>query len=295
MDIKAYIREKRPSLSESSVSTYNSTLVCLYKKLYPTATEIDISKFSDTEGIMDFLKDVKPSYRRTILNSLLSITGDEKYRKAMLADNAEVEKAVGAPLTEYQKENWVETNEIQLLWNKMKRETDLLYKKGDLLPDTLQQIQQFVILSLVGGVFIAPRRSKDYFDIKIKNINRETDNYIDKNELVFNSYKTAKQYGEQRVSMPKELKAILTKWIKKNNTDYLLHDINNNQLSAVKMNQRISKLFDGKNIGINQMRRTYLSGKYAHLIPELEAKKSDFTAMGSNVKSEKHYIKENEK
>jgi predicted secreted protein len=82
----------------------------------------------------------------------------------------------------------------------------------------LQTIQQYIILCLLGGIFIAPRRSLDYTEFKIKSINKDDDNYLDKNELVFNKYKTAKFYNEQRVAIPKELKSILTKWIKNNNS-----------------------------------------------------------------------------
>ena len=42
----------------------------------------------------------------------------------------------------------------------------------------------------MGGIYIPPRRSLDYVCFKIKNINRDEDNYLDKNEFVFNKYKT---------------------------------------------------------------------------------------------------------
>ena len=35
MDLTHFIKEKRPSLSASSVKTYNSILTSLYKKIYP--------------------------------------------------------------------------------------------------------------------------------------------------------------------------------------------------------------------------------------------------------------------
>jgi len=97
-----------------------------------------------------------------------------------------------------------------------------------------QQIQDLIIVAVLGGLFIPPRRNLDYCCFKLKNINNDNDNYIDKNQFVFNTYKTAKFYKQQRVDIPKDLKTILTKWIKINPTDYLLFDTNQNPLTSVK-------------------------------------------------------------
>jgi len=125
----------------------------------------------------------------------------------------------------------------------------------------LQTIQNYIILCLLGGIFIAPRRSLDYTEFKIKSINKDDDNYLDKNELVFNKYKTAKFYNEQRVAIPKELKSILTKWVKTNNSDYLLYDSNGSKLTSVKLNQRLNKIF-GKKASVNLLRHSYLTDKF---------------------------------
>ena len=45
----------------------------------------------------------------------------------------------------------------------------------------------------------------------------------------------------KKMEMPKEIKTILTTWIKVNPTDNLLFDINNNKLSSVKINQRLTR------------------------------------------------------
>jgi hypothetical protein len=113
---------------------------------------------------------------------------------------------------------------------------------------------------------------------------------MDKNEFVFNSYKTAKTYGQQKLTIPKELKTILTKWIKINPTDYLLFDSSFNQLSNVKLNQRLNKLF-GKKAGVNQMRKTYLSDKYQPLIEMNRDLEKTMNEMGSSRNQENIYIK----
>jgi hypothetical protein len=151
--------------------------------------------------------------------------------------------------------------EILNLYNQHKQDAMLAYKKNNLKMSDLQTIQNYIILCLLGGIFIAPRRSLDYTEFKIKNIDKSQDNYLDKTELVFNKYKTAKFYDEQRVSIPKELKSILTKWIKNNDSDYLLFDNNGQKLTSVKLNQRLNKLF-GKNCSVNILRHVYLTDKF---------------------------------
>jgi integrase len=154
----------------------------------------------------------------------------------------------------------------------------------------LQEIENYIIICLLGGIYIPPRRSKDYVDFKISNIDKDKDNYFDGNYFIFNSYKTAKTYGQQKVEVPKELKTILKKWIKSNPSEYLLFDSQLNKLSNVKLNQRLVKIF-GKKAGVNQLRHTYLSEKYGDLIDTKSNLAKDMSDMGSSTSQETTYIK----
>jgi len=188
--------------------------------------------------------------------------------------------------------SWVDANEIQTIFDKLKDNALFLYKKKDLGMNDLQNIQDFIILSLLGGIFIPPRRSLDYCAFKINNVDKEKDNYIDKNLMTFNTYKTAKFYHQQQLEIPKELKLILTKWVKVNPTDYLLFDSNKNGLNSVKLNQRLNKIFGGRKIAVNQMRHTYLTDKYGDTINKNKQINTDLTEMGSSGAQAKIYIKQ---
>jgi len=291
-DLKEYIKDKRPTLSASSITTYNSILRNLYKKVFGTG-EIDTKKFDDTTKILDHLKELPPNKRKTILSALVIITDDKKYRDLMLEDIKEYNAEIGKQeKTETQKENWVEGDDIKTLWNNLKRNTDLIYKKSHLTPTDLQQIQSFIIVSLLGGVFVPPRRSKDLVDWKIKNIDKANHNYLDKSSIHYVSYKTSKCYGEQVVQIPIALKNILNKWIRVNPTDYLLFDSNMNPLTSVKLNQRLNKLFDGKKVGCNALRHSYLTGKYADTMEQKKKIDKDMAAMGSSANMLTTYVKE---
>ena len=292
-DLKEYIKEKRPTLSASSIVTYNSILRNLYKKCFG-AGDIDTKKFEDTSKILEHLKELPPNKRKTILSALVIITDDKKYRDLMLEDIKEYNHEIGKQeKSDTQKENWVQGDDIKSLWETLKKNTDLIYKKSHLTPLDLQTIQSFIIVSLLGGVFVPPRRSKDLVDWKIKNIDKSKDNYLEKSSIHYNSYKTAKCYGEQVVAIPTPLKNIINKWIKVNPTDFLLFDTNMNPLTSVKLNQRLNKLFDGKKVGVNALRHTYLTDKYADTMEQRKKIDKDMAEMGSSANMLTTYVKEN--
>lgn len=287
--LKEFIKNKRPSLSGSSITTYSSILKNLYKKVFGD-TDIDISKFGQTEKILDFLNDVEPNKRKSILSALVIVTDNDKYRQQMLEDvksyNHEISKQ---EKTETQKENWLEQSELRTMFEKYKKDANLIYKKENKTISDLQNLQNFIILALF--TLIPPRRALDYVSFKIKgNIDKTKDNYIEKGILKFNTYKTSKTYGLQEIQAPKELMTILNKWIKINPTDYLLFDMNLNQLSSVKLNQRFNKIF-GKKIAINAIRHSFLTNKYSEEMKKQKQMSDDMTKMGTSMSQAETYVK----
>jgi len=288
--LKDYIKEKRPTLSKSSITTYTSILKNLYSKVFGEG-EIDYKKFDESDKVIKFLNDMPPNKRKTILSSLVIITDKKAYRDLMLSDvrdyNKEIEKQEKTP---EQKASWVNTDQVTEIYKSLKENADLLYKKKKLNINDLQEIQSYIIIALLGGLYIPPRRSKDFVDFKIKNIT-EKDNYIDGKNMIFNSYKTSKTYGQQVVPIDTTLKNILKKWISVNPTDYLLFDANLNPLSSVKLNQRLNKTFGDKKVGVNQLRHTYLTNKFGHTIAQKNDVKDTMTDMGSSVGMLDTYVK----
>jgi len=289
MNIKEKIMENKPAISDSSVKTYNSILTNLYQHVYGN-DDYDMINFNNTKTILKHLSDRNPKQRKTILAALVVLTDNKLYRDQMLSDieSAQIDSHQQEK-TEKQKSNFIDGNLIGKIIEKLKKRTNVLYKQGNLSYHEIQEIQNYIIMVLFSGQYIAPRRAKDYTEFKIKNINKDHDNYIDKNELVFNNYKTAKTYAQQRIPLPKQLKTILNKWIKINDTEYLLFDIHHKKLSNVTLNQRIEKIV-GKKMGVNGFRHTYMSEKYQSSIKDDKDMKDDFKAMGSSIHQKDVYI-----
>lgn len=292
MSIKDTIKEKKPDISDSSITTYDSILRNVYKNVFGHG-EIDLSNFDDSTKILEYLKDKPSNKRKTILSALVLIATDKKpYRDLMLSDisdyNTDIKKQ---EKTESQKENWISKTDIEYLINELKENADLIYKKKKLSMNDLQNIQSYIIMCLLSGFYIPPRRSKDYTHFIIKDYDKEIDNFLDKNKLYFNNYKTASTYGKQVVEIPIILKNILNKWIKVNTTKFLLFDNKFQQLSSIKLNQRLNKLFGNKKISVNMLRHIYLTSKYEDTIKLNEEIAHDMAAMGSSAQQLSNYVK----
>jgi hypothetical protein len=290
MNIKEELNKLRPNLSQGSLKTYTSILKNLHKKIFNK--EIEKTDFDEHKKILEYLQDVPSNKRKTILSALVVLTDKNEYRKMMNDDvsnyNKEIEKQ---EKSETQQDNWIETNQIREVFDNLENDAKILFKKSNKTNADMQQIQNYVIIALLGGIFIPPRRSLDYCSMKIKNINKDEDNYINKNKFVFNKYKTAKTYGQQELEIPQQLKNILNRWITINDADYLLRDKNGNQMTSIKLNQYMNRIFGGKKIAVNSMRHTYLTDKYKQTSEENKKLAKDMSEMGSSTNMADTYIK----
>jgi len=286
--IKEALKKRRDTLSASSLTTYGSVLFNLHKKLY--GSDVDLDNFKKVDEIITALKELPPNKCKTTLSALVVLTDNMKYREAMLdkinAHNVETKKQVK---NEKQEASWVSKEVIEDRFNDLKKDAEALYKKSKLTIDDLQNIQQFIILALMGGMFVAPRRA-EYTKLKTNSIDKKNDNFIDKNNFVFNSFKTSKFYGQQTLAIPPALMKIIKKWLSVNPTDYLLFDNNYNALTNITFNQRINRIF-GKKVGVNGLRHTFLTEKHGDSIEKDKIIAKDLADMGSSIAQKEVYIK----
>lgn len=290
--LKEHIKQKRPTLSDSSLNTYTSVLKSLHKKVFD-GEDIDFDNFEKSDKILGFLETMEPNKRKTIMSALVVICNDPKpYRVQMLDDIKETSiKTAKQEKTPEQEEHWISQDALRAKFAELGEDAAHTYKKKNIDMGDLQKIQDFIIISLFH--LIPPRRAQDYTEFKIKNMDKEKDNTFDEraNELVFTKYKTAKFYGEQRVAISKELKTILKKWIKTNPSDYLLFDTNGGKLSTVKLNQRLNRIFGStKGMSVNALRHSFLSDKYQDTIKLKNEMADDMKAMGSSTAQATTYI-----
>jgi hypothetical protein len=262
--------------------------------VFPNDDEMQIKKLDEADKVLEFLKDVEPNKRKTVLSALVVLTGNEKYRQHMLTDiekySALIKKQIKSPS---QEANWVTMDEVRKRFKELEDESKLVYKKKTLTMSDVQQIQQMVLLALLGGIFIPVRRNLDYVCMKKGGqINKEKDNWFDKKQFHFNMYKTKKFYGEQTLTIPPGLKKIIEKYASlMPHTDYLLFDNNSQPLTSVKLNQRLCKIFDPKKTSVNLLRHSYLTEKFGDQIEKNKAIQKTMGEMGSSPAMLSTYVK----
>ena len=222
-NLKTILKEKRPTLSDKSITTYASILNNIMKNMeLKNVEDLGISS-----KVLDYLDNFEPSKRKTKLSALVVLTDLDEYRDAMLEDirtyNKDLRDRKKSPKEE---ENWVTQEELDKIYANLKSQANALFKKSSHSKSELQTIQNYVILSLY--TLIPPRRSLDYTQMKINNIDSYQSNYIKGKFFIFNTYKTSRVKGRDKIPIPTQLKTILNKWIKINPTDYLLFDNNGN-------------------------------------------------------------------
>jgi integrase len=296
MTIIDIIKKNRPSLSQSSLRTYNSIIKNLAKQLEITIEDkSDVSK--NLTKIMEYLKENKEARKRkTIIASLITLFDRdeaeskslEKLRSAMLDDIKEAEKDdEKMQMTETQEKNWMDYEEVMKKYKDLEKIAKPLLAKSSLNKDEFRTVNTYVLLSCL--LLISPRRSLDYTEMKHKNIDPEKDNYMDgkKSQFVFNRYKTVRNYGTSRVSIPPKLKKIMSDWSKLNDNEYVFLDSRMKPLNQTKLNTILNNFFQ-KRIGTSMLRHIYLSHTLKNVPVEVFQDAKD---MGHTVEQALKYVK----
>ena len=294
MNIIEVLKSNRPNLSASSLKTYNSVLTSLMKKIVDPDEVFDIKLFDNVKKIMPVVEVMKNP--KTLLAALFVLTEKPEYKVVMdkkIEEHNDEEKL--QTKNEKQETNMITKTEVHALLNNMKNKVSVIYKNNDVSSKSINVLVNYILLCLVSGVYMEPRRSMDWVLMKTKLEDDTAYNYYDKknNKFIFNKYKTSKTYKQQAESVPKELSKIINKYIGYvkdiNKTDFLLFNISNNGLTAPEIAMRLNKMF-GKNISTSMLRHIFLSDKFASMPSIIELQKTA-SAMGHSIPQMLEYIK----
>jgi hypothetical protein len=297
MTFEKIIKDNRPNISLSSVKTYISNIKSVAKALNTKLDTIeDIIKNSDE--IFNYLEGQKLNVRKTKLSAfvvLLDRGKDNdadtskilvKFRKRITKDGADYEERENKQeLTDSQKENYISWDEVLKVYNNLKTEAEPLMKLQRLTLNQFKKLMDYVLLSMY--VLIPPRRSLDYADFRIRNIDEKEHNYMTLKNikrkkvpfLIFNKYKNSTRLGKQEIEIPNTLRNIITSWIKLNPYDYLIVNGKGNKITQSKINDMLNNIF-GKRIGSSMLRHIYLTDKYGDV--NLQELKQTTHDMGSS-------------
>ena len=288
------IKENKPELSISSARVYSATLFNLGAVLGWMNPNLFITRYKD---VVKHLETLTPTRQKAMCSALLAIVSDKKvsniYKEFCLNVSVklreEEEKQEKSPA---QEEAWMSWNDIMKTYHQLEEETAPLFKKEKMSLPNVKLMRDYVILSFY--VLIPPRRILDYIEFKSKNIDKEKNNYWDKDkhELVFNTYKTAKNYGQQRVHAPPELEEVFKKWypISELFSDYVLFNGYGEKMSQPVLTKTINNIFN-KKISASMLRHIYVSEVVLKDQPKLTELEKVAHDMGQSTRQQQLYKK----
>jgi hypothetical protein len=257
-------------------------------------TEINVEWFKDPKRVLPILKEKPPQTRKTNLASIIVLlNGDapDEYTKMMNKDaDMTAEQYQKQEKTEKQKENWIDHKEIMELWqDKYTKIKPLLNTTGTLSPKEMRELVSFMVQTVTGGIMFSPRRS-EWIYMKTRNYDEKTDNYIDmkKSSFIFQKYKTAKTHGTEIIKFPRAFKALLLKYLKQTDNDYLIFNGKGEPMSNVILTQTLNSIY-GKKISTSMLRHIYLSDKFADM-PSLKELNETAQSMGHTTSQMMEYI-----
>lgn len=290
------LKENRPNITDATVRTYTSLLSNMYYREYPRTEPIDLSFFTNEKHIIAILDNKPPSTRKTYLAAIVVLNGQDhpvqNIERQMKEDSLESDKIASMQnMNDKQKENWIDYSGVKDLQQAYEiKALKILNNKNHLTEPEHELITRYMILTLASGMYFPPRRSEMVY-IVVDNPDIITDNYIDMktNEFVYNRYKTARTYGQQRVSYPTQFKSILMKYLAKIKGQKYLIEKNGKPYTANYLTRELNAIF-GKNISTSMLRHIYVTTIYKDM-PTLNTMKQTASNMGHNLKQSLEYIK----
>ena len=306
---KEIIMKARPNLKPNTIKMYIFNLNKL-KKLFQAE---DLKFLSKVTEVKEQIKELHYTTQRNFYNAIIVyLRASEKNEELIekydtmrneLNEQYKTDNESGK-ISEKQKNNFVDIQEVKDMINKMEAEIkkEGLKKKENLTAKEKQLIQVFTIYNILlkiplrndlAGMEAISRKKYNSLTDKDKEVN----NYLvvdkAKMEFVLNEYKTARKYKQKNILIPKELEKIIRMYIRKNGMGILFKTGTGTPLTRNALSQlliKTSQAYMNKNISTTMIRKIVLSDMFADTKKEME-KMSEIT--GHSVETMNNvYVKE---
>jgi len=203
------------------------------------------------------------------------------YERANIAKSSAIDGALPVgEKTEKEKTNWITTEEIVTVRNKLKD-----------LATTQSLYLDYLVLCLY--TMIHPRRNRDFQEMKIGVPTDETVNWYnpDNKTFVFQAYKTAKTYGAIVVNIPEELDHVIQGYLTMvGPQEWLLPQTKSPKFVVLTLNRIFKTHLDKPNVGSSMLRKVAISSDKGY--QAFSEVKDMAEAMGHSVDvALKHYLK----
>ena len=309
-ELHDYLVNLRPASAPKTIQGKVSALFVLYRVKHGDSLTIDTDWFKNYDEVIEAVNTKSDASRSSYLNAVAFLNNQERLPKGQMLDDPvhrelreankkNQDQAESGEMSKKQKDNWVPYNKVVELWNRLFDESKELFAKPELKKMDIRDLNEFMALTLTCGVFFPPRRS-EWVEVKIKDYDPETDNYLDMahNRFVMNKHKEVRIYGKQTVDFPEEFRDILLKYIertkmRKEMTEaqqvYLITNGEGGKLTESSLSNMLNRVF-GKKISTTMLRHIYKSYQY-EMMPSLKQMRSDAEKMGHGLIVSLQYAK----
>ncbi len=198
------IRNNRPNLTDWSIITYTWIIKSVSKYINTQITKPE-DIILNIDKIEDYLKNKEFKLRKTIYWALLIFTDikekteemkniNEQLRKKMMDDINQFKLIETNQIkTEKQQINWMEYEEVLDMYKKYEKENIELFEKETLNKKEFLKLNTYILLACLFE--LPPLRSMNWTEFKIRNVDKEKDNYMEDNNFYFNQYKNSNRKG----------------------------------------------------------------------------------------------------
>lgn len=261
--IQEAIQKIRPTNSASTHMQHARLVHKVYVRLFPEDIMFHVDKIiqSPSDILLSCLpKDCSMDVKKGYVSALGNFSKRPEFSSIVTEANNKYRNRVNAHVSsESEKTNRIFMKDLEDIHANLKEEYETHEYDG---------LKKYVLFCLISGRYIAPRRLMDWVHFKIHHVDEHVDNYIDyeTQEFVFNRYKTAKIYGQDRIRIPDPLYNLLCEYIARTHSDYLFGK-EGKPCSNTILSMMINKL-SGHTHGhsVNQYRKTYLQTNFGNII-----------------------------
>jgi len=257
-------------ITESTAKGYVRYVKNLFAKIHPEKEMKNMTWSKDWSVVEPVLNTYAESTQVSVLNAICAVLRVTPRAKTLLKMyETELAKRVNRNRAMPTEEKNTKQEEYWMSWE------DVLAKR-DALPEGLDK----VLLSLY--TMLPPGRSQEYATMMVN----DGDNTYDpaKGIMRIRKHKTAREFPDEVIEVPEQLKAVLSTWLKGRTSGSLLG------LSSVgAVTKRLNKIFAPKKISVSALRHIYDSHFHGDAVKAL---KSDAQKMRHSVSTAmRTYIK----
>lgn len=292
--IKTLMDKVKPDCAESTRIQNARNVKRVYNALYPEDTIFNLDKFQseDINRILEVITPYNMFVQKSLSTACTAIIPNALFTSIINKCNEDYTTRINAHIPSQRDiDGKITIDELEGVNTRLKSEFDGIYEHTKTLytHQQLQIIRDYLLFQLISGRHMPPRRSMDWTEFRLLNVDPLTNNYILGRQFVFTTYKNAKHLGTQYIDIPDFIYDLLCIWRRVNPSEWLIPSNTGKKFVQSNFCLLVNKIMGTENRkgkGTNQLRKSYLQTKFG-VLTELD---NTMHQMGSSSGTINSYV-----